>query len=339
MASVEPDELRERLEGFLSERLGHRVGVSELTQLPGGASRQTWAFHLTEGGEEGRSRRLILQRDPPSARAASEGARSRRVEFELLRRAGEAGVPVPRVLWIGDADELGAPGFVMELVEGETIARRILRDETYAEARERLAAQCGAAVARIHTLEVADLPGFDPPESNPALGVLEQYRSILDGFGEPLPGLELGARWLERRAPAAPRVGFVHGDFRLGNLIVGPDGLRAVIDWELAHLGDPWEDLGWICCRVWRFGGPGEVGGFGRREDLYRAYEEAAGTPVDRDAVRWWETLSSFKWGVMCLMQFSRHRPGQNRSHEHAAIGRRIAETEHDLLSLIREDG
>ncbi|MET1040820.1 MAG: DUF6285 domain-containing protein, partial [Acidimicrobiales bacterium] len=131
----------------------------------------------------------------------------------------------------------------------------------------------------------------------------------------------------------------VHGDFRHGNLIVGPEGLRAVLDWELAHLGDPLEDLGWLCVRAWRFGGPGPVGGFGEREELYAAYEAAGGRAVDPDVARWWEVLGTLKWGVMCIIQTATHLTGQARSVELAAIGRRVCENEYDLLALIDPDG
>lgn len=323
------DGLKEKLEAFLASRMDTAVEVRDLQRLPGGASRETWSFLAAGDGDE---RRLILRRDPPTAPRGGE----RKAEFELLERAAEAGVTVPRVLWMAEGEDLVAPAFVMEHVAGETIARRILRDSEYAKARAVLASQCGEALARIHAMDVEGL-GFDAPSGNPAAAVLEQYRSLLDTFDDPHPAFELGLRWLERRVPDPGRVTLVHGDFRNGNLIVGPDGLRAVLDWELAHLGDPWEDLAWICTRSWRFGGPGEVGGFGDRDELYAAYERTAGVQVDREAVHWWEVMSNVKWGVMCKMQAFTHLWGHVRSLELAAIGRRSVETEYDLLTLLRE--
>lgn len=308
------DELQALLEEFLA------APVSNLTRLPGGASRETWSF--AAGG-----RRLVLRRDPPRHESMST---DRKTEFELLRRAAAAGVPVPPVL---EMCELGSPGFLMEFVEGETIARKILRDDEYAAARPVMASQCGEILARLHSIEATDLLG--PPPAAPAAGALDRYRSVLDSFGEPHPAFELGFRWLEGRLPAAGRAGLVHGDFRLGNLIVDASGVRAVLDWELAHIGDPWEDLGWLCVRSWRFGGPGEVGGFGRRDDLYSAYERASGVPVDTDAVWWWEVFGTLKWGVICIAQAFTHLWGRVQSVELAAIGRRAVETEYDLLELI----
>jgi aminoglycoside phosphotransferase (APT) family kinase protein len=127
----------------------------------------------------------------------------------------------------------------------------------------------------------------------------------------------------------------VHGDFRNGNLIVGPDGIRAVLDWELAHLGDPLEDLGWLCVKAWRFGSPLPVGGFGTYDDLIQAYEKASGAAVDRAALRWWEMFGVFKWAVICVLQAQRHLTGGQRSVELAALGRRVAENEWDLLQML----
>ncbi|MGH2759801.1 MAG: phosphotransferase family protein, partial [Actinomycetota bacterium] len=289
------DDLSEKLTVFCSERAGHPVSVEHLTRLSGGASRATWSFNAVDPDGE---RHLVLRQDPPGAPARAD--RSMDLEVEVLTRAHRAGVPVPRVLWAGNADELGSPGFVMEHVAGETIARRILREDEYRKAREVMADQCGEILARIHTISPDGL-GLAAPDGKPTETVLEQYRGLLDSFGEPHPAFELAMRWLERRMPSSERTTVVHGDFRNGNFIVGTEGVRAVLDWELVHIGDPWEDLAWVCTRSWRFGGAGEVGGFGDRADLYAAYERTSGIAVDRDAVRWWETMSNVKWGVMTI--------------------------------------
>jgi len=158
---------------------------------------------------------------------------------------------------------------------------------------------------------------------------------MLDGFAQPHPTFELALRWLDDHRPPTTGAAVVHGDFRNGNLIVGPDGLRAVLDWELAHVGDPMEDLGWLCVKAWRFGVDRPVGGFGERADLYGAYGRASGRVVDPDVVRWWEVLGTLKWGVMCIAQAFTHLSGTVRSVELATIGRRVCENEWDLLELI----
>jgi aminoglycoside phosphotransferase (APT) family kinase protein len=304
------------------------AAVTGLRRLSGGASRETWAFEA-DGAP------LILQRERPGGiRKAGMGT-----EVGLLRAARAAGVPVPGVV-SSDAEApagvggeaLGSSWMVVDRVEGETIARKILRDDAFAGARPRLAAQCGDALARIHGIDPAPVPGLAATDQ------VAQFREALDAVGEPHPAFELGFRWLEANRPdraAHAGAAVVHGDFRNGNLVVGPDGLRAVLDWELAHLGDPLEDLGWLCVRAWRFGERPRVGGFGEVDELVGAYEATAGTTVDRAALHWWEVLGTLKWGIICVVQASTHLTGVIRSVELAAIGRRVCEVEHDLLLLL----
>lgn len=322
------DELRDRLQAFCSAQLGREIEIDRLNRFSGGASRVTWSFVVRDDGSE---RTLVLRQDPPGNPGRSE----RRTEVDLLRAAKATGVPVPEVLWLADGDDLGSPGFIMEHVDGETIARRILRDDEFATARPRMAAQCGEIAAKIHAIDRSAVPQLEKPEASPAELVLDQYRALLDGFGEPHPAFELALRHLSRNPPPSDRLTVVHGDFRNGNFIVGPDGIRAVLDWEITHIGDPWEDLAWVCTRSWRFGAPGEVGGFGDREDLYAAYEKESGIAVDRDAVHWWEVMSNVKWGVMTIAQAFTHLMGHVPSMELAAIGRRTVETEFDVLELL----
>jgi aminoglycoside phosphotransferase (APT) family kinase protein len=184
-------------------------------------------------------------------------------------------------------------------------------------------------LAGIHSIPVDGVPGLEQTDQ------VAQFRTAHDSLGVPSPAFELGFRWLEANRPTSSATCVVHGDFRLGNLIIDGNGLRAVIDWELGHLGDPMEDLGWLCTKAWRFANKPRVGGFGDVDDLVAAYEARAGTVVDRDALRWWETLGTLKWGVMCNMQANAHLSGMVRSVELAMIGRRVAEQEHDLLLLL----
>jgi aminoglycoside phosphotransferase (APT) family kinase protein len=311
-----------------SRHLGPPVKIEGLRRLSGGASRETWSFDAVE--PNGTHHALVLRRDP----GGHTGWSDRGVEFALLKAARAGGVAVPEAWFLLEpGDQLGS-GFVMARVDGETIPRRILRDDAYAVARPRLAGQCGEQAARIHALDPSRLPSM-PVQS--ARQQIEQYRSYLDGFGEPHPAFELGLRWLADRAPDdPPRPVLVHGDFRNGNFVVGPDGIRAVLDWELAHLGDPVEDLGWLCVKSWRFGATNQrVGGFGSVADLLAAYRSAGGREVDPDELRYWETMGTLKWGVICEVQAFTHLQGEVRSVELATLGRRVAEMEWDLLELI----
>jgi aminoglycoside phosphotransferase (APT) family kinase protein len=319
------------LAAAVSRHLGQPVTIDGLRRLSGGASRETWSFDAVAAG--GARHALVLRRDP----GASVGLSDRSVEFALLAAAHEGGVATPQVRFLLEpGDGLGS-GFVMERIDGETIPRRILRDDAYASARPELARQCGEQAARIHALDPAGLPSL------PVQGVPEQielYRGYLDGFGEPHPAFELGLRWLAEHAPPEPsRPVLVHGDFRNGNFVVGPDGIRAVLDWELAHLGDPVEDLGWLCVKSWRFGVTNRrVGGFGAVEDLLAAYRAAGGRDVDPVELRYWEAMGTLKWGVICEIQAFTHLQGAVRSVELATLGRRVAEMEWDLLELIEQE-
>jgi aminoglycoside phosphotransferase (APT) family kinase protein len=249
------------------------------------------------------------------------------VEAAVVRAAGEAAMPVAELVASSNqSNPLGASFMVLSAVEGETIARKILRDDEFAHAREVLPAQLGTALAQLHSIPLDRVPAL--PETDQ----VEQYRTMLDTLDQPHPTFELAFRWLDAHRPSSTARTIVHGDFRLGNVMVGADGLRAVLDWELAHIGDPMEDLGWLCVKAWRFGSALPVAGVGRYEQLFAAYEAAGGASIDPDVVRWWEVLGTLKWGIMCILQANAHLAGFTRSHELAAIGRRVCENEHDLF-------
>jgi aminoglycoside phosphotransferase (APT) family kinase protein len=288
------------------------VRVEGLRRLSGGATSETWSFDARRA--DGALVPLVLRR----TRAVTVD------EAALLRAAAAAGVPVPDVVVEVDG------GLIVERIEGETIPRRILREDALAGARTRLAAQCGGILARLHRIAVDAVPGLERPDPLPV------WQAMLDGLGQPHPAFELALLWLRERQPPRGRTAVVHGDFRNGNLVVGPDGVRAVLDWELAHLGDPMEDLGWLCVKAWRFGvNDKRVGGFGDEAQLFAAYEDAGGGRVDPEVVRWWEVLGTLKWGIMCIVQAMTHLSGATRSVELAAIGRRVCENEWDVLELI----
>jgi aminoglycoside phosphotransferase (APT) family kinase protein len=273
----------------------------------------------------------IVLRRTPHHRLRGEWTIPIELEAELIASAHAAGVPSPRVIYVlRPADGLGA-GFFMEHVEGEALGRKIVRDEAFAPVRPLLARQCGEILARIHALPTpAALPALSI--SNIIDALERQHRSE----ETPRPVFELAFRWLREHAPGDVAARVVHGDFRNGNLLIGPDGVRAVLDWELAHAGDPMEDLGWICVNSWRFGAIDlPVGGFGVREDLYAGYEAAGGVNVDRARAHFWEVLGALRWGVICTMSGVALRDGTSTGVERALIARRASETELDLLNLL----
>jgi aminoglycoside phosphotransferase (APT) family kinase protein len=318
-------------EAMLADALNDRLGpvaIKGMTRLSGGASRETWAFDAIR--PDGSATELVLRRDP-LGRPSEPGAMGR--EALAITAAGVAGLAAPEVLMWTDGPELWeSAGLVMRRVAGETIARRILRDDSYRRARGALIGQLGRFAAGLHTLEVTG--DFPAPAPDP----LGELRRSLSTFGPVSPTFELALRWLEAQPPPPRGPVLVHGDLRLGNLIVGPDGLRAVIDWELVHTGSPAEDLGWLCVKAWRFGSGLPAAGLGTREELLAAYRSAGGADIGLDELRWWEILGTLRWGVMCMTQAQAHLSGAHRSVELAAIGRRVCEQEWDLLLLLEPE-
>jgi len=307
--------------------------LEAMTRLSGGASQETWSFDaVTDGG----TLPLILRRTPGgAARAATETSTSVPLETEAIaiEASRAAGVAAPRVRYVlQEADGIGQ-GYVMDRLAGETIARKILRDAAFDAVRPDLARQCGEVLARIHAVELTPelrkvLPVMDGPTQ------LRRYRDTYDLYDHPHPVFEMAFKWLEPRMAGARRQTLVHGDFRHGNLLISPKGVEAALDWELVHIGDPLEDLGWICTNSWRFGVQEKVvGGFGDLPDLLKGYEAAGGGHVTGEEARTWIVYGSLKWGVMCMSMYQ----GFVRDHsvERAAIGRRASENEIDLVNLI----
>lgn len=328
---MKQEELAGCLTRAASRHLGKPVVIEDLRPLSGGASAETWHFDALCGADR---HELILRLSPPGGKK-DKNRLDRGTEAQVLANVQKAGVPVPPVHFILDDKDGIGPGYAMQRIPGETIARKILRDDEYAEARDVMARQCGRILAGIHAVDTGLLP---PLKKQPAEAGLKQLYTFYDAFGDRHPVFEYALRWLQDHIPEQGDLRLVHGDFRNGNFIVGPEGVRAVLDWELAHLGDPMEDLGWICVNSWRFGNIDHpVGGFGTLEDLFAGYEEAGGVPVDPAAVHFWEVFGTLKWGIICIVQAFTHLMGMKRSVELAAIGRRTSETEIDLLRLLRE--
>jgi aminoglycoside phosphotransferase (APT) family kinase protein len=330
MIASQPD-FAHALESAMRHALNGVQTIADLRRLSGGASQETWSFDAIAGGDV---IPLVLRRAPGGMIVQrSTTAVSLEVEAQVIQLADTAGVPVPPVPYVlRDSDGLG-PGYIMRRIEGETIARKILRDAEFAKARPQLARQCGSILARIHSIEKPTLPKLNavPPKA-----MFEQYRSIYDSYDYPHPVFEAAFRWLEDRIPETVELTLVHGDFRNGNLMIGPEGVRAVLDWELTHVGDPAEDLGWICVNSWRFGVTEKmVGGFGDLEDLLAGYSQAGGCGMTAERVKFWEVFGTLKWGIMCMTMYQAFAKGSDSSVERAAIGRRSSETEIDLLNLL----
>jgi aminoglycoside phosphotransferase (APT) family kinase protein len=306
----------------IAERLGEILGEplqGELRRLSSGASRETFALETASRGG------LVVQ----IARAGGKLVNPP-PQAALLAAAAEAGVPVPAVVAHGVDDQVLGPSWtVVEALPGTTDPKAILAGGSL-PSPQRLIDDLARALASIHRMPIDSqtLPAIEDP-----LALLREWH---DRLGEPHPAFELAFKELEAARPQATRRTLVHGDFRMGNLMVDGSGLTGVLDWELTHAGDPLEDLGWLCVRAWRFERPDRpAAGLGSREQLQEAYERHAAAAVDPASLRWWELAGTLRWGVFCVMQAFAHLSGSRRSVEHAVIGRRACEVEWDLLELL----
>ncbi|MGE0483037.1 MAG: phosphotransferase family protein [Gammaproteobacteria bacterium] len=316
----------------------HVAGYERLDgvrRLSGGASQETYAIDVTV---DGASHRLALRRAPGGApESTAYGRPGLDVEAELIRLAGDAGVPEPAIVHVLEPGDGLGEGFLMSWVEGETLGARIARHDDFAAVRPRLARQCGEILARIHAVDVGKsriagrLERLEPEQ------FVRRQWELYRGFATPQPMIDYTARWLLEHLPRPRALTLVHNDFRNGNLIVSPrDGVVAVLDWEVAHIGDPMRDIGWICTNSWRFGVTERVvGGFGELEDLIAGYEAVSAVPIDRDAVHFWQVFGSFWWAIGCLTMFAHYRDGTDRAVERPAIGRRSSECQVDCVNLL----
>jgi len=303
--------------------------ISGLKRLSGGATQEIWRFELD--GSEG-PQPLIMRRAPGGERRSQVGV-GLNVEAQLITAARASGVAAPEVLHVLLPEDGLGHGFIMEFVAGETLGGRIVKAASLAGARDGLAYSCGQILARIHSIDTERFPSL--ARQTPA-DLIEQWRTAHRRNSVRRPVFDLTLHELSASCPPAPaKARLVHGDFRNGNLMIGPEGVRAVLDWELAHVGDPMEDLGWLCVNSWRFGCMEKpVGGFGEYADLYAGYEAAGGSPVNRAMAKWWEMFGTLRWGVMCASSLATFR-SVDAAPERAMIARRTSETEIDLLRLL----
>jgi aminoglycoside phosphotransferase (APT) family kinase protein len=310
-------------------------GVANVTRLTAGATQEIWRFELLRPDGD---RSLILRRTPGGViveRTETSTSIGLEAESEILRLVFAAGAPVPEVLHTLTPEDGLGQGFIMTFVAGETLGGRIVRDPRFAEVRPKLARQCGEILAKIHAIPTEHAP---PLKHAGAAELIAQLQASYETTEWPRPVFDLAFRWLGERMPPPARPRLVHGDFRNGNLIFDETGVVAVLDWELAHIGDPMADLGWICTNCWRFGAvDNPVGGFGQREDLWEGYEAAGGDPVSRAHALFWEVFGSLRWGVMCAGMIPTFRAGE--SVERGVIARRASENEIDLMRLLDGKG
>lgn len=319
------DQVLESLQRLAPKLGGAGAEVSGLQRLSGGASAETWAFAV--GGEE-----MILRRRSAPAEPGEGRSVSLAMEATLIAAAEASGAPVAPLVHLAAPEDGLGQAHITRRVQGETLGRKIVADPRFEAVRPRLARQCGAILAQIHRT-----PAPEGLATVDALGELARYEEVYRSSGAERPILELAFQHLKKHAPPPRAPVLLHGDFRNGNLIIDADkGVAAVLDWELSHIGDPAEDLGWICVNSWRFGRADRpVGGFGDYQELLDGYAEAGGEEIPLSRVLYWQALGSLKWGVMCLTMYASYASGAEPSVERPMIGRRVSETEIDLVTLL----
>jgi aminoglycoside phosphotransferase (APT) family kinase protein len=324
---------------FLVEASGARnVGMTEPELLSGGAIQENWGFDAEFVGSTFAGRqRLVLRTDASTGVPSSLG---RIEEFAVLKAAFGAGVTVPEPLWSSaDADVIGKPFFVMRRVAGTTQGRQITTDPALEPGLPALAARLGQELARIQTIRPVH-PDLGFLSSIGAVEHIAAFRAYLDDHPQPRPVLEWAARWLETHLPEPAAPVLCHRDFRTGNYLLDGAELTGILDWEFAGWGDPDEDIGWFCCKGWRFARlDREAGGIASRAVFYRAYEAASGRDLDPDRVRFWEVLANVRWAVIALQQSDRVLVGGARDLSTAIIGRRATECQLELLMLLDPGG
>ena len=309
---------------FLENSLQQKI--KQLIPLTGGASADINRIVLANEDE------LIVRRTLSQEKSVM--AIPKILEAKIQKVVKKNGAPVPDIIFeFSEGEEIGE-GYVMEAIPGETIPRKILRDKKFASAREKLPFEIGKSLAKIHQTQLDDLKALDQVTFSDSLGKLFQ---VYLSFNQPQPVFDLAFKWLEAQKLTEYGDVLVHGDFRFGNFIISEENLESIIDWELAHIGNPMEDLGWLCVRSWRFGNVEKrVGGLGDIKDLIAGYESNSDIKIDESQLDIWQLYGSLRWGVICMMQTFAHLSGMVNSVEKAAIGRRVSETEFDLMNMIK---
>ncbi len=309
---------------FLENSLQQKI--KQMIPLTGGASADINRIILDNNDE------LIVRRT--LSQEKSMMAIPKILEAKIQKVVKKNGAPVPAIIIeFSEGEEIGE-GYVMEAIPGETIPRKILRDEKFATAREKLPFEIGKSLAKIHQTQLEDLTVLDQVTFSDSL---EKLFQVYLSFNQPQPVFDLAFKWLEAQELIEYGDVLVHGDFRFGNFIISEENLESIIDWELAHIGNPMEDLGWLCVRSWRFGNVEKrVGGLGDIKDLIAGYESNSDIKIDESQLDIWQLYGSLRWGVICMMQTFAHLSGMVNSVEKAAIGRRVSETEFDLMNMIK---
>ena len=326
------ENLKNKLYPIISDFIPNIISIKSLQRLSGGSSNESWKVTITTKEND---QDLVFRRTPDGNTKDEESNNFVGVinEANIMDLAFKFDVPVPKILKVIDNKDIGK-GFFMEFIDGETLGNRIVNSELFDATRPKLASKCGEIIAKIHSIPFSSI---DNIRTSDAYEEIIRYEESYRNHGQQIPVFEYALSWLKDNIPKEIPLKLVHGDFRNGNLIISKkDYVSAVLDWEIFHIGDPYEDLSWICVNSWRFNKIDlAVGGFGHREDMYKSYEKESGEKIDRNRAKFWEILGTLKWGIMCLNMIEIYRSGYDKSIDRASIGRRSSETEIDLIRKI----
>jgi aminoglycoside phosphotransferase (APT) family kinase protein len=302
--------LSDRLAAYLSRTWGEAVGIEALARISGGASRETYRFDALVAGER---RPLILRRDPPGSLIETD----RRSEFLALASFHGRGVAAPKPLILeNEGAELERPFFIMDRVEGGATASPFGPDPYGAQAAK-LGEDFFATLGRIAAADPATLPIAEIGEP-PALDQcwrreLDYWAGVIEADElHPQPIVRAAIRRLRRHPPpSAAKISVVHGDYRSGNFLHdGAGKMLAVLDWEMAHFGDPLEDLAWAMDPLWRHSETHRVAGMLPRAEAILIWEAASGLEFDAKAFRWWELFASVKAQAIWISSAKEFRDG-----------------------------
>mgnify|MGYP001341516232 FL=1 len=309
---------------FLENSLNKKI--KNLVPLTGGASADINRIIFEDNKE------FIVRRSVVKDKAVM--AIPKNMEAKIQKIVKEYGAPVPEIIMeFSEGAEIGE-GYVMQSVGGETIPRKILRDDSYKNIRNKLPYEIGKSLAQIHKTKLEKLQDLEKITFSESL---EKLFIIYESFDQPQPVFDLAFKWLENQKILDYEEVLVHGDYRFGNFIISEKKLESIIDWELAHIGNPMEDLGWLCVRSWRFGNVNKrAAGLGDVDELIAGYEANSEIKIDKSQLDIWQLYGSLKWGIICMVQTFAHLSGAVKSLEKAAIGRRVSETEFDLMNMIK---
>ena len=328
------EEMHTRLERVLANVFTDFESLEIVERLSGGASQETYRIELTRGGKPAV---LALRRASGGIEGEVTAAHpGLAVEALLMQTAAQAGVPEPKVHYVLRSEDGVGAGFIMQWLDGFTLGAQIVKTPELAEIRPQLARRCGEVLAQIHGIDLV-ASGLDQHlQHQSAEEYVRQTWQRYQDFNTPQPMIDFTARWLLDHLPENTTPALVHNDFRNGNVMIDVSGIVAVLDWEVAYIGDPMRDLGWILTHSWRFGRDDlSVGGFGEVADLFAGYESVSGTSVDPEAVRFWQIFGSFWWSVGCLGMAEHYRNGPDKTVERPAVGRRSSECQVDCVNLL----